>query len=150
MSITILLLGREYALVDKGLPKQGSLLYHPKTMHYRQITQKITILYTVHVCSERFPEKYGSYFCWPQEQLEQTNTSKHGNPAAPWSRWRLPTTSLVTHFRFSNGEHFGHHISTGGRMYIYIRIFTYHIYIDIFTYHIYYNIVYMLSVYVLY
>ena len=143
MSITILLLGREYALVDKGLPKQGSLLHHPQTMHYRQITQK---KYLLHMCVLKdSPEKYGSYFCWPQEQLEQ---KQH------LAAWKLPRLhlGLVEDFRqlpwwalpgFQMVSILGIiYIDQWADVYIYIRIFTYHIYI-------YCNIVYIICIYVL-
>ena len=142
MSITILLLGREYALVDKGLPKQGSLLHHPQTMHYRQITQK---KYLLHMCVLKdSPEKYGSYFCWPQEQLEQTNTSQHGNfPGCTLVSLKTSDNFLGEHFQvFKWWAFWASYISTSGQMYIYIRIFTYHIYI-------YCNIVYIICIYVL-
>lgn len=133
MSITILLLGREYALVDKGLPKQGSLLYHPKQCMIGRSPKKLPSYILVHVCSERFPEKYGSYFCWPQEQLEQTNTSPHGKPGeAPWSRWRLPTTSLVIAFQVFKWRAFwASYIDQWVDVYIYIYIHLHIIYIYI-------------------
>ena len=122
-------------LITSPPPNNALQANHPKIYH-------------IYMCVLKDSQKnMGPIFADPKNNWNKPTPRRMVNTTAPWSRWRLPTTSLVKKKnRFSNGEHFGHHIYRPvGRCisrYIYIYIFTYHIYI-------YCNIVYIICIYVL-
>lgn len=115
ISRTILVLGTKYALVHKALPRPWSLFLPPQTLCYRnKSSKKLLLVYVAFSVLKDSQKNMGPIFADPKNNWNKPTTSQHFFSAAPSSRWRLPTTSLG-----KNGELFGHHISTSGRMYIF-------------------------------